>query len=308
MSVLEKIPVNFNFFDLELTSYNDRVESSSKNMLKEIFDRINEDRIKNIFYVFDRKENENNTEKRDLLIFSLAYTKEGKRIKGRMALLRNKLPVFLNNESDIDEIENLQNKKLAEITHFCVDFNKSTPFVMIEFNSNGPRISDFEYYIRRFAKKFHIAKYVTASLRVKGEVDEILKNLKNIGEIDLKVKPENAQFLKNIDHSYYSSITALNSSHPYQSIRVTTSFSRKKINYGGLDLARKLLNLFTQNIDKVAQIDGLKMVVDRGSGFEPYDLIREKENVCIDVEISSPGRPDSKVLFEMALIAMNKYI
>lgn len=225
-----------------------------------------------------------------------------------MALLRNKLPVFLNNRSDIDEIENIKDKRLAEITHFIIDFSGNVPLIMFEFNNSGPRISDFEYYIRQVSKDSHIAKYCNASLRVKGEIGEILKKLKNVFEIDMKVRQENFHFLKDIDHKFYSSVVALNESYPYESFRISTSYSKKKTNIGGLSLGRRILDYFGKNGLRLEQVEDLKMTVDRGNGAEPLDLITQKENVLLILPLSSPGRPDSRILFENAIEEMNTFM
>lgn len=301
------VDINFHFFDLNLTSYKRVGLENSSKLLKELFDIIYRDRLENKVYVIDRKEGESNDDKRNLLIFTLTFIK-GIRVKGKMALLRDKLPVFLNDRSDIDEIENIKDKKLAEITHFCVDFTNNVPLVMFEFNSSGPRISDFEYYIRHVGKQTGLVKYCCASLRVKGEIEKILSSIKNVGEIEIKVKSENTRFLKDIDSSFYSSITALNDSHPYETIRLSTGFSRKKINVGGLDLARKILGFFKKNSNQLDNVEDLKVIVDCGSGFELFDLINQKESRVLPIELSSPGRPDSKDLYFKAFQEMSLFL
>jgi len=302
------VEINFHFFDLNLTSYKSVGIDNSSKLLKELLDILYNDRLENKVYVIDRKEGESNDDKRNLLIITLTYLGKGQRVKGKMALLRDKLPVFLNNSSDIDEIENIKDRKLAEITHFCIDFTHQVPLVMFEFNSSGPRISDFEYYIRQVGKKSGIVKYCNATLRVKGEIEKILEDIKNVGEIEIKVKLENTRFLKDIDNSFYSSITALNESHPYETIRISTGFSRKKINVGGLDLARKILGYFKKNSNKLEYVDDLKVTVDCGNGFELFDLINQKETRILPIELSSPGRPDSKDLFFKAFQEMDLFL
>jgi hypothetical protein len=301
------VDINFHFFDLNLTSYKRVDIGNSSKLLKELFDIIYRDRLENKVYVIDRKEGESNDDKRNLLIFTLTFIK-GIRVKGKMALLRDKLPVFLNDRSDIDEIENIKDKKLAEITHFCVDFTNNVPLVMFEFNSSGPRISDFEYYIRHVGKQTGLVKYCSTSLRVKGEIEKILSSIKNVGEIEIKVKSENTRFLKDIDNSFYSSITALNDSHPYETIRLSTGFSRKKINVGGLDLARKILGFFKKNSNQLDNVEDLKVIVDCGNGFELFDLINQKESRVLPIELSSPGRPDSKDLYFKAFQEMSLFL
>jgi hypothetical protein len=301
------VDINFHFFDLNLTSYKRVDIGNSSKLLKELFDIIYRDRLENKVYVIDRKEGESNDDKRNLLIFTLTFIK-GIRVKGKMALLRDKLPVFLNDRSDIDEIENIKDKKLAEITHFCVDFTNNVPLVMFEFNSSGPRISDFEYYIRHVGKLTGLVKFCCASLRVKGEIEKILSSIKNVGEIEIKVKSENTRFLKDIDNSFYSSITALNDSHPYETIRLSTGFSRKKINVGGLDLARKILGFFKKNSNQLDNVEDLKVIVDCGNGFELFDLINQKESRVLPIELSSPGRPDSKDLYFKAFQEMSLFM
>lgn len=306
--VKESIEISFHFFELVLTPYNERGETSSNALIKEVFEYLLEERKQNRVHVIDRKEGEANDDKRNLLLLSTQYTEQGKRLKGKIALLRDKLPVFLNNRSDIDEIENFNDKRLAELTHFCIDFQGPKPLVMYEFNSNGPRISDLEYYIRQIAKKANIAKFCTVELRVIGEVESILQNLVNVAEIDLKVKPHNASFLKDVDNNYYTAVTALNNSYPYEAIRVSTSFSRKKINVGALSLARNLLTFVKKDVLKDKRIDGLKMNVDKGNGFEVIDLIRQKECRVLEIILASPGRPDSKDMYYKALLEMNNYL
>ena len=310
------IPIVFNFCDLKLTPYKAKEGISPSKLLKEIFNGLIEDMINNKAHFIERNRGESLDDKRSLLMYGATYTRRGERVRGKIALLRNKAPILMSKKSFTEtEIDNDSDKNVAELTHFLIDFSSDIPLVMIEFNDNGPRISDFEYYVRHLGKEFNIAKFCQPTVRIKGDLDDILKNLQNVFSVDLKVRLYKGKFLAKFSDKLYSGIEALNSSYPYQDIRIVANFGhqnttegQKKKNTGGLDWARNLLGFLKENPNNAELMEDLKMDIDRGKGLEVIDILSEKESITINVDLLKPGRPLASDLFGKAHVELTNFL
>jgi len=306
--------IEFHYCDIKLDPYKGYENSTSLDLIKAIFNNLQADARTSKHHVIDRRAGQEGADKRRLVV--IGVVNKPYRRYGKLALIKNKAPYFMSEEFDLDAIENETNKDYVEVTNFYVDTSGKKPIMMVEFNSDGPRISDVEYYLRHIGKTYNLSKYCTISLHVKGEIEEIARNLKNVFRIDLKVRAEKSIYYKDIDDAYYSSIESLKKSYPYQDIRLDVGFGyNKKIasdnyepNISGLRLGRKLMDFLKKDTENIEHIEGLKMKVDMGDGPELIDFIKNKENSLLTIDLVSKDRPNQKDLRQKASAAFDEYI
>ncbi|MBL7935712.1 MAG: hypothetical protein JNM51_07875, partial [Bacteroidia bacterium] len=141
---------------------------TSSQLLKNIILKLNEDEFPSEKRIIDKHENRKNSVRRKLVIISNRFEDKGVRCHGRIALIKNKAPLVWGGKDIVEQIEKESNKQFIEITNYTINFSSdSEPIIMFEFNSEGPRLSDIEFYVRQIAKEFRLAKNIQTSLHLK---------------------------------------------------------------------------------------------------------------------------------------------
>ena len=307
--------VSFHYSDLELTPYAHNSNVTSNQIIKNIIQKLQEEAQAGRHFIEDRNKGRTASEKRLLVVLGVTFEARGERVYAKIALIKNKAPYLLSKKFDIDEVENISNKDFVEITNFIIDLRSTKPVMMVEFNSDGPRISDIEFYFRHIGKNFKIAKFCQTKIHVKGEIEEIISRLQNVFHIDLKVRVDKAIYYKDIDSTYFSAITDLKNSYPYKDIKIEMGFGfqknssgQYKINMGGISFARKVFDFLSKKTENIDYVEDLKMQIDKGSGVELFDFIKNKEVSELEIEEVSKDRPNNRDLKYKAGIELNAYI
>ena len=230
--------------------------------MKNIIQKLQEPDFPNNKRIINRHENRKNSVKRELVIISNTFDKGGIRCFGRIALIKNKTPLIWGGKDIIEEIEKDKNKQFIEITnytiHFCVD---ADPVMMYKFNSEGPRLSDIEYYIRQIGKEFVLAKNIQTSIHLKTSYEQLDKDIKNVFGVTVKV---NSAYNYRLD--WIKSLKNINDDSGFKDVRLELFFNRKKEangkyvrNIRGTDFARGAITWLKKDKNNIDYLDDLKM-------------------------------------------------
>ena len=221
------LPIKFNFCQITLTPYNGKEKTSSSKSTREIFNLLQKNKVDGSVKFFDRNES-NDGEPRFIGILSSVYLHKERIIKGKMAMLRSKNPVLVDDKYNIEKIKELENKKFAEISHFSIDCTNDNPVLLFEKNNASPRLSDFEYFLRHFGKENRLAKFCKIKPFTESISDGMIDNITGIEFIDLKVNKHKKDVLQNVAPSYYSSANYINNSIPFKNLRITTTYEKDR--------------------------------------------------------------------------------
>lgn len=309
------ISVRFHVFDLEFTPYK-KLENKigSFNILKDCIQKCNDEKINNQkLIVLDRFENRSSSESRKLFLVSAAYKADKKIYKCKMGLFRDKVPSYLDlNNFKVTDFQNITNKKLIEITNFYIDFDKiNNPTFICEFNNQGARISDIEYYFRSLSssKHLYLARGCKALIHMNKSIDDLLDSVTNIFKFRIRVKPENLPSLyRNSEDAFISNLSLLGKTVDPSSIKVDLSFrdpGGKKIvskqNYKMLSTTQKILNAAKGDITTLEDLDDFYIEYEDSSGTElSYNFIKEKVEIEFDC-LTNNSILDKTMLYETAM-------
>jgi hypothetical protein len=256
------IDFEFNFASISLKPYSGSKGSSSY-LLKSIINKLNDTDFPNDKRIINRYKNRKKSPKRELVIISNRIGEKGTRCFGRIALIKNKAPLLWNGKDDIiEEIEKETNKQFIEITNYSIHFcDDADPVIMFEFNSEGPRLSDIEFYIRQIAIEFKLAKNIETILHLKTNYDKLDSELTNVFGVTVKV---NAAYTYKFD--WFKALKNLNDDSGFKDVRLEMFFKRKKDirgnyekNIKGLDFARNLLSWLKKDKKNISHLEDLKM-------------------------------------------------
>ena len=161
------------------------------------------------------------------------------------------------------------------------------PILMIEFNNEGPRLSDLEFYLRKIAKENDIAKYFKSSLHLKIAYDQLDKEMRNIFAFTVKVK---SVYTNRV--SWIRTLEKLNDEIGYKDVRLELFFKRNvdakgkyDHNIKGTDFVRTLIGwLKKSDRENIKYLDDLKMTYqDEDDRIIELDFLKNKDVSIIRV-------------------------
>jgi hypothetical protein len=277
----------FNYASFSLAPYSGETGSSS-NLLKQVIQKLSDKDFPHDKKVIDRHINRKDTASRKLVIISNKFGENGTRCFGKIALIKNKAPLLWSGSDIVEEIEKEENKQFIEITNYCVHFSSgSDPIVMFEFNSEGPRLSDIEYYIRQIAKEFRLAKNIQTVLHLKISYEQLDSKLSNVFGMTVKVNSAN-----NNKINWLKALKNINDDAGYKDIRLEFYYNRVKEQTGkfqknirGLDFARQIINWLKHDGKNIKYIDDLKMTYQIDDDDNIVDLDFKKNKVMSVLQI-----------------------
>ena len=312
----------FNVFDLNLTPYSDDDQSiNSCNILKNCIQYINDERIKNNkVVVFDRNNGKSQSDKRELFVTSIAYSPKDRLYKGRIALLRdNRTPLVYNRDNfSITPLSELGDTSLLETTHFMIDLSGVLPRFFYEYNYHGPRILDFEYYIRQITKKIlRSSRSCKVSIHMNNKIQDVIDNLSEVINFKIKANPNKLAYLnKEIGESFIGNMQALANSVNPQAIRVEAIFKTRKVevdsksgNKQAVTFVRKLLGKAKSNSEILDDIDEFQLEYEKEDGSnDSLNLLKGKIEFEIICKLGKKGNVNTRSLFENCIKPFKEYI
>jgi hypothetical protein len=315
----KKVIVKFHLFDFKFIPYTG-IKISSKSILVDCIKKINEEKTTNqTAIVIDRHENRGKEFPRNLFVSSAAYNLKEKKYKCRIALIREgKIPNLVNKENfTIAEFKKLDKHAIVEITNFYIDVNGEIPVVCCEFNSNGPRINDIEYYFRQISshKILGISKSCKAKIHMKTPVDDVLDSLADVLKFEIKAKPSRLNYLTNeVKGAFIGNMNALANTIEPKSIRID-AFFRERGKVSGqrskkaIAFVKRVLTA-VQKDNKIAEdIDDFTLEFERKDGTEDvFNLLKGKVEIETNCSFKETGNLDTKELYENVSKEFNDYL
>ncbi|MGZ4062131.1 MAG: hypothetical protein ACXVP0_04120 [Bacteroidia bacterium] len=286
----------FNYADVLLEGYADNKKNSSQ-LLKEIIHKLNDQNFLKGKRVIDRHENRTGSEKRLLVHISAPFEKGGGRVFGKIALIKNKSVFMLSGTDLIEQIEKPENKEFIEITNYSITFEPK-PIIMVEFNSEGPRLSDIEFYFRQISKDARIAKSIKTRFHLNVDYNKLSQKINNVFYVEVKVKAN--ELYKSGDVNWHKGLKQLNDDVRYKDVRLEFFYPRIKDvkkggllrNVTGLKFARNIIDWLKGEPGNIEYIDDLKMnYVLEGSDKEiNLDFIKNKTTSVLSIPIGNVNK------------------
>lgn len=292
------IKFEFNYASFSLKAYNESPGTSSS-LLRNIIRKLNDPEFKGEERIINRHENRTNTLERRLVMMPARLEPRATICIGRIILIKNKAPKIWGGEDIIEEIEKPEYKRFIEVTNYAIHFEENgEPTLMYEFNNEGPRLSDIEFYLRQIASKFKIAKSIKSNLHIKTDYEQLGKNLRNIFSIKVKVK---SAF--NNRYEWLKTLKNLNDDSGYKDVRLEFFYKRVKEEDGkyyrniiGTDFARNILGWLKKDRSNIKYLDDLKMEYQEGDDDQIVDLdfLKEKVVSIVSVPLKDDKSSDPK--------------
>lgn len=302
----------FNYASFRMLPYKGNDGDSSR-LLKDIILKLREKDFPNDKRVIDRFAKRKNHPKRELVIISIHYDDGGRRCFGKLALIKNKAPLLWGSGDIVEEIEKEEFKKFIEVTNFAINFSdKGDPVVMLEYNNEGPRLSDFEFYIRQIARDFKIAKNIYYILHLNIDYTQLDKEISDIFYISAKVRSATA----NNNSNWLFGLKHMGSETGFKDVRLEFFYNRPKKkeikpikNDKGLSFAKKIITWLKKDNNNIDNLEDLKMTYEvNDQDIVDLDFIKNKVISLIRVQYL-PGKAYQNKDFKFEVgQEFNKYL
>ncbi|RAV99669.1 hypothetical protein [Pseudochryseolinea flava] len=235
--------------------------------------------------------------RREIFMNRAVIMHKEKRIRCSIALLRGgKVPLIKPKEEyKLVPISEAITGSIAEETHFFIDYSKHSVVICCEYNHHGPRITDIEFYFRNVAHKvLRQSKSTEVSAFLEAPIDETLKKLKNVLNIDIKVVPEDlSKLTPDVSNKYFTGLRTLGAVLNPKFLRIEAYFQSpggsiqsKALNSNALNMIKDLLNKIKGNrVDVDAFKSFMFKYEDIDGKEEVFNLLSGKKEIVLQVDM-----------------------
>lgn len=288
--------IRFNLHKLRFTPYKDAVGShNTKSIVKNIFSYLNTELMQGRGHLIDKNKGRKNEDARPLFM-SLAVTDLRKnRIRGTLALLRSGRVPYLKPADKFTLVPLGGDGDIAEQTHFFIDYSKNdTCIICIEFNNNGPRLSDLEYYLRNVGSdKLELARTTTIDTFMSSTLDEAIAKFKNILNIEIKAQPKKLEQIDTDMKGYFTGMQNFAKQVQPKFLKMEASFQlqgrrigEKEENKDANQMVRNLLSRFKSKPENIDSFDNFVIKYEDKEGNEElFSLIKGKMEFLKEVDL-----------------------
>lgn len=285
-------PVKFNFFELKYTPFKNSIQQTTRDIIHAVITFLSQSQQAGSGILIDRHEDRIKDTARQLFVTHVSTDWKEKRMKVSMALLRTgRLPKLKPAETwTLVPLEKGRGE-IAEETHFFIDFNNLSIIICAEYNHNGPRISDIEYYLRIVAKdKLRLAKATEITMFMDTSIDKALAEFKNILNMKVKVQPQKLSQLDTvIQGQYFTAISNLSQQVNPNFVKLEMLFESadkdyesSQINKKGNTMFKKILNAFKANPVNMDVFENFVVKYETENGLEDtFNLMKGKKEITV---------------------------
>lgn len=291
-------PIRFHFYSLTFKPYNEHENNYDSNtILKDVITFISNEKLQNRGYLIDKNDNRPTELPRELFMTSAVFMPREKRIRCSMALVRSgRIPKIKPLDKFTLISLDQMGGSIAEETHFYLDYNKKIATICIEYNFNGPRMSDVEFYLRSIARyKLRLSKATEVGLYMNNSIDKTLKNLKNVLNMDIKIQPKKiAQMDKEMVGKYFLGLNTIGMNLKPSFIKLEAMYQAPGKNVTSTELHKEanamviyLMNIFKTKPVNIDCFENFVVRYEDKDGIEDvFNLLREKQELIKEVDFS----------------------
>ncbi|MDB5135127.1 MAG: hypothetical protein JWP37_1730 [Mucilaginibacter sp.] len=307
--------VRFNFMTMLFTPLKEHSSLSSNQIILKIVEAIRFQRSQNNIIIFDRFKNRKNEPSRQLYINHNSYEPLERRLKFSMALIRSGKQPLLKPTGSIDLVPFDKNiGEFTDVTHFFIDMKRPTAVVCVEFNDNGPRMTDIEYYFRAMSTEYlHLSKSLAAGMMLESNIDETINGLAGVFDFDIKIESKKYSEMDNDAKGFLSEWGTLLTKLQPEFIRIEAFFQRKgkkankpSTNSGMLTGLKHIL----KKLDKPNNSDAFdKFVInfqDASGDVKKFDLFNTKSEISIPINLNQTIKPSA--VYELVKVHFDTFL
>lgn len=292
--------LKFNLHKLKFVPYADNPDLTNKFIIKQIFSWLNLELIAGRGHMIDRNKGKANTDSRPLFM-SVAQTDLRKNcIIGTIALLRTGRVPLLKPKDTFNLIQiDRTNGDVAERTHFFIDYSTPNCLICMEFNNNGPRLPDLEYYLRNIASEKSWAKSLKIETEMNTSLDRAVDTLSNVLSLNIKAEPKKLNNLDPDMQSYFNDMRNFGNLVKPKAVKLEAFFQQqgrkvgtREMNEDANKVVKFLLSRFQKKPELIENFDNFVVEYEDKDGHEDaVNLLKGKREIEKEVNLATLTKP-----------------
>jgi hypothetical protein len=289
----ELVPVRFNFVRLSFTPYNHASQHNSKQIVERVANHLSVESKAGKGILIDKHEGRKNELRRPLFVTNAVFMLKEHRIKLSMALLRTgKVPMVRPAEKFMVLPLSQYDGEIAEVTHVFIDYSTPVVVMCVEFNPNGPRVSDLEYYFRIIARdKLSLAKATVMEYFMESNLDKAMSDLKEVLNFDIKMQPQKINQLDLVSQGYIGGMGNMAQSLKPTFLSVKAHFQlpgksqKSEINSTAVNAVKHFFNQFKKDPKTSDLFEGFTVSYKDSAGSDHlFDLLKGKKEFYVECD------------------------
>jgi hypothetical protein len=310
------LEVKFYLHYLKFIPYAGSPLQSSSDILLKILTFLNQEHLAGRGYSIDRNKSRPELEKRELFMNNPVRIPIEKRFKCSIALLKDK-DVMVKKADTFELIP--YNKAVGLIayqTHFFIDYSVYPAIICAEFNNDGPRISDIEYYLRNLASEKDAAKGCQITTCFYAPIDDTLKQLHNVLNFEMKLRPQSIEQLDvDMRGNFIEYFKNIGDKLKPQFIRIEAMYQTpgakkiksKLLNKEANSLIRSFLKKLSDKPEQIEQFEEFEVKFEDNEGKDfVFNLIKGKREILVKVDRKT--RMTTSKFYDLVKEEFNKFV
>ncbi|RFZ84121.1 hypothetical protein DYU05_00335 [Mucilaginibacter terrenus] len=285
--------VKFHLHKITFIPYVNSTKQNTNDILFDVITFLNREQLNGKAYAINRNKNKPELEKRELFVYSAARVAQSKKFKCSIALINDKS--LMVKPADAFTLVPYDKAKgsITILTHFYIDYSVSPAIICAQFNNEGPRVSDIEFYFRSLAVELGLAKGCQITTYLHAPIDDTLGHLRNVLNFEIKLRPQSiAQMDDDIKSGLISDFANIGNRLKPSFIRIEAMFQTpgakiksEHLNKEANSFIKMLLKKFKEKPFHIDQFDEfeLKFVNDEGEN-DVFNLIKGKREIVVQVD------------------------
>ncbi|MDN3549326.1 hypothetical protein [Mucilaginibacter aquaedulcis] len=284
--------VKFYLHKINFLPYVDSPKQKTNDILFDVLNFLNKEHLQGKAYAIDKNKNKPEMERREMFMNNPVRVARTNKFKCSMALLKDKS--LMVKPKDTFELVpfNKATGLIAELTHFYIDYSVSPAIICAQFNNDGPRISDIEFYFRSLAQEMRLARGCQTTTYLYAPIDTTLAHLHNVLNFEIKLRPQSiAQMDDDIKGGFISDFSNMGNRLKPNFIRVEAMFQTPGAKVKSEHL-NKEANTFIINLLKkcqakpfhIDQFDEFEIkFVNKDGENETFNLTKGKREISVQI-------------------------
>ena len=284
--------VKFYLHSIRFIPYSDSVKKNTNDILFDVITFLNREHLNGKAYAIDRNKNRPEMERREMFMNNPVRVGRTNKFKCSIALLRDK--TLMVKPKDTFELVPFSKAtgSIAEITHFYIDYSVSPAIMCVEYNHNGPRLSDIEYYFRNLAYEMGLAKGCQTTTYLDIPIDDTLAHLHNVLNFEIKLRPQNIAQMDDDIKGYITEFANLGNKLKPKFIRIEAMFQTpgvkvksEHLNKEANTMIRALLQKFQKEPFHIDQFEEFEIkFINKDGEDETFNLIKGKREITVKID------------------------
>jgi hypothetical protein len=288
--------IKFYLHTIKFTPFSN-IQDNSNDILIKLITFLNKERLENKAYLVDKNKNRQESDKRELFMNVAYRIPKTKKIRCSIALLRAGKNLMVKPLDTYELVPfNKASGSIAEVTNFFIDYSRSPAVMCVEYNHNGPRLSDIEYYFRNIAHDvLRLSKATTTTTFMDVPIDKTIEELHNVLNFEIKLKPQNIPQMDDDIKGYITEFANLGQKLKPNFIRIEAMFQTPGAKVKSVELNKGANTMMTALLDKFRK---KPYHIDHFEEFELKYVNKEGEDATFNLmkgkkEISAEIEPDA---------------